>query len=140
MMGIEVRRYYLGLICLQALHSTEEVLFGFYARLSEITGYTHEIIPVYPVFSISRSSFVFINIVLVAVLFALVPAAYRGGRWIRCFVIMAAVAEFFNGLAHLSMAVIVGGYFPGAMSAIGLLIVAIILFRLAVCAPKTVNA
>ena len=139
-MGMEVRHYYLALICLQALHSTEEVLFGFNARLSEITAKIHEIIPVYPVISLSRSSFVLVNIALAVVLVALVPAVSRGGKWIRRFVIMVAVVEFFNGLAHLSMAVIVRGYFPGAPRAIGLLIVDVILFRSAVCVPKTANA
>ncbi len=129
---ISVPRLYVALVSLQALHSLEEVLFKFYERLTEITGRVHTIVPIYPILSFSRMTFIIINIALVAFLFAMVPIVYKGGKWGRRFVVAAAVVEFLNGLAHLAMAALMGAYFPGATSAVGLLIISVFLFRSAV--------
>lgn len=126
-----MRRLYLILVCLQALHSAEEIIFGFYRRLPELGVWIKSVLPIYPVISLSATSFILLNISLIIGLFASVLFIYRGVRWGRGLIITVAIVEFFNGAAHMTGAAVVGGYFPGAVTAVALFILSILTLRAA---------
>lgn len=124
-----MRRLYLMLVCMQVLHSAEEIAFGFYRRTPEIGVLVKTIIPWFPIVSFSAPVFILLNIVLALALLATVLSLYRDVRWIRRIVIAVAVIEFINGAAHIAATAVVGGYFPGAVTAVGLFILSILTLR-----------
>ncbi|NMC44431.1 MAG: HXXEE domain-containing protein [candidate division Zixibacteria bacterium] len=126
-----MRRLYLILVCTQALHSTEEIIFGFYRRLPELGVWAKSIIPIYPVISFSVTTFILLNISLITGLFASVLLVYRGVKWAKRLITVVAVIEFFNGAAHMTGVAVTGGYFPGAVTAVALLILGILTLRAA---------
>ncbi len=124
-----MRRLYLALVCTQALHSTEEITFGFNRRTPEISAWFKTIVPAFPIVSLSATVFILLNAAVVALLIASVLLVYRGTKWARRIITAVAIVEFFNGAAHMTMAVVSGGYFPGAVSAVGLFILAVFTLR-----------
>jgi hypothetical protein len=124
-----MRRLYIALVCTQALHSTEEIITGFYRRTPEIGARIQTVIPSFPLLSMSATVFILLNTALVAVLAASVLLVYRGTRWARCIITTVAIVEFFNGAAHMTAAAVSGGYFPGAASGVVLFILSILVLR-----------
>lgn len=125
----EVQRLYLALVCTQALHSTEEIIFGFYRRTPEIGARVQTPIPCFPLVSFSATVFILVNFALVGLLALSVLLICRDTRWARGIITMVAIVEFFNGAAHMTMAAVSGGYFPGAVTAIGLFILSRLTLR-----------
>ncbi len=126
-----MRRLYLALVCTQVLHSTEEIIFGFNRRTPEIGAWFKIIVPAFPMVSLSTTVFILLNIAIIAILAASILLVYRGTKWARRIITAVAIVEFFNGAAHMTMAAVSGGYFPGAVSAIGLFILAVFTLRAA---------
>ena len=124
-----MRRLYIALVCTQALHSAEEIAFGFYRRTPEIGARIQTIIPSFPILSMSATVFILLNIALVAILAASLPFVYRGTKYSRVMVRALGIAEFYNGAAHMTMAVVAGGYFPGAASAVVLFVLSVFVLR-----------
>jgi len=111
----------------QALHSIEEYVTGFYSQYDVISEYVHGFIPAIPVCTISESTFIIFNIILnVFLLSMIVPMRKRlPGLIVFCWGF--AIVELTNGLLHLTITIMTGRYFPGTISAIGLLILSILL-------------
>lgn len=109
------------LTIIQAFHSTEEIIFRLYDRFPIVTGAIHEMTGFFPVIRMSGSTFVILNVLTVAFLTVISVFVYRQKRWAWTIAKIAAVIETLNGLAHVSAAVYTGGYFPGAISGIGLI-------------------
>jgi hypothetical protein len=114
---------------MQTLHSAEEIIFGFYRRLPELGAWVKSIVPCYPGISFSPSFFILLNISLVAGLFISALLVYRGVKWARGLITAVAIVEFLNGAAHMTGVAVVGGYFPGAVTAVGLFIISILTLR-----------
>ncbi len=114
---------FLVLVAVQAAHSIEEYLTGFTDRLVEVTGALHRIVVVIPVVDLGGSAFVLLNVALNGFLLGLALIAHRGYRPAILIAVAAAVLEVANGLCHLVAAGYRGGYFPGSVSAVALVIV-----------------
>ncbi|MDM7924763.1 MAG: HXXEE domain-containing protein [bacterium] len=119
----------LGLI--QALHSSEEILF----HLHDFTGRAAVRVPAFfPQFirsGVSPEIFSVLNIMAVAALLATVPFFENRRPWAGRMAWIAAEAEALNGFFHPAAAVVLGRYVPGAASGPFLLLTAsVLLFRL----------
>ena len=120
-------RIYLFLVLFQIGHSIEEYLAGFPGQFDNITRLIHRFFPFLPVFSISDRFFIFFNSTLWVVLLSFYLYARRGGRNAGRIILIVAIIELTNGILHLFMSLKVWPYFPGAVSAIGLLITSLLL-------------
>lgn len=120
---------YLLLGLAQAAHSVEEMRTHLYDFFWSATGLLHSTIPSFPQFRLAADSFAVLNMTFIALLLGTVPLVYAGRRWAWFLAGVAAIIEVFNGLAHLSGAVVFGGYVPGVTSAPLLLILGIFLLR-----------
>jgi hypothetical protein len=122
-------RLYVALALLQAAHSAEEYFTRFYERIREGSSLLHEVIPFVPVFEFSEKFFVTVNVVLIVTIMAFILLIYHGGLLARLQATLLAIIEFVNGVAHLTIAVMMGGYFPGALTAPFLIVVSVLLLR-----------
>ena len=125
------RSLFLALIAAQAAHSVEEYVFRLYDVLAPAR-YVSGLI------GIDRAiGFVVVNATLVAVGLAcwvLIRAQHRWGPGLAWFWVLLETA---NGLAHIGLAAVAGGYFPGIATAPLLLAVASWLaYRLAADHPN----
>jgi hypothetical protein len=112
---------YLAVVVFQALHSLEEVITDLWRWLEVVTGGLHTRNAVIPVLRANGEAFLVANIVIVAAMLFLLPWVWRARRWALRAAWWAAVIEILNGTGHLAAAA-VRGYFPGALTAGGLLI------------------
>jgi len=120
---------FLILALVQSVHSIEEYSSQLYNRFPVVTGEIHRIISIFPIIHMHKTVFAALNIVFVAFLLIVGISLFKGRPWAKRAARLIAVVEIVNGLAHLSAAVYTGGYFPGCISAAGLLIIGILLFR-----------
>lgn len=121
---METRRrpeLYLLLGIMQAAHSAEECVTRLYewfpVVVSSVTG-------IVPSFRMSGDLFLVLNIAIVTFLLSVSPYVFQRRPWALAVARVAATVEIVNGLAHISGAVIIGGYFSGSVSGIGLVVVA----------------
>ncbi len=109
---MSVRNIFLALILAQAAHSVEEYVLRLYDVLAPARY-------VSSLFGIDRQiGFVLVNMALV--LFGLWCWRARvrpGRRSARAFAWFWALLEIANGCAHVALAVMAGGYFPGLATA-----------------------
>jgi hypothetical protein len=118
-----------ALSVVQLFHSIEEIITGLYSWFPRVTGEIHERIKFFPRMRMSRPVFVVANVAAVSfmlvisvLLFRRIPRAVRIAR-------LAAVVEILNGIAHVTAAIVRRKYFPGAFSAVGLIIFGVLFFR-----------
>lgn len=121
-MDTRSRALYLALVLTQAAHSVEEYVYRLYdvfapARL--ISGLVSDDL---------RTGFVVVNVSLVLLGLWCYAARVRSGRrsataWAWLWVLL----ETGNGIGHTLLAVSAGGYYPGAATALPLLVLAILL-------------
>lgn len=124
-----VGKIYLLLGLAQASHSIEEMRTHLYDFFWTATGVLHNALPGFPQFRMAADTFAVINMTLIALLLATVPAVSAGKRWALYLAGVAGVIEVLNGIGHLSGALFFGGYVPGAASAPLLLLLGIFLLR-----------
>jgi hypothetical protein len=122
-------RLYIALALLQAAHSTEEYSTRFYERIREGSSLIHEVLPFVPVFQFSEEFFVTVNLVIIVTILAFIPLIYQGSLVARFQATLLAIIELLNGVAHLTIAAMMGAYFPGALTAPFLIIVSVLLLR-----------
>jgi hypothetical protein len=123
---------FLLLVSAQAAHSVEEYLFRLYDVLaparyvSEALGFDR------------AAGFVLVNSALVLFgLWCWYARVRAGHRSARAFAWFWALLEIANGLAHVALAAIAGGYFPGLATAPLLLAAGgVLAFRLAATRPR----
>lgn len=107
-----VRNIFLALILAQAAHSVEEYAFRLYDVLAParyVSG----------LFGVDRQAgFVVVNMALVLFGLWCWQARVRPGRLsARAFAWFWSLPEIANGCAHVALAVMAGGYFPGLATA-----------------------
>ena len=106
----------------QAAHSAEEIIYRLQDRLPAVSGFLHERIHFFPRIHFSDNLFLILNIAVIAVLFSFSPLVFKGGRMGVIMAKLIGTIEMLNGFAHLLGALIIWGYYPGAVSAGALLI------------------
>jgi hypothetical protein len=121
-------RWFLALTVLQAIHSAEEIVTRLFDRMPVVTGRIHEVFKFIPVINMTRPTFITLNILIVLFLSIICFFVYRRRKWALVVARIAALVEIVNGLLHISAAAYTGAYFPGAVSAVGLLVAGIMLF------------
>ncbi len=116
-----IRLFFL-LILMQAAHSMEEIAGRLYTWLPWVTGRAHETLTFAPRLSITPEAFITANIVIVLLMLVIGESMRRHKRWAWRIALAVGIIEMFNSGAHLVMAAVIGGYFPGSVSAVGLII------------------
>lgn len=124
-----VATMYWLLALMQAAHSIEEMRTHLYDFFWVVTGLFHSVIPSFPQFRMSADTFAVINMSLIALLLATVPAVAAGKRWALFLAGIAGVVEVLNGIGHMAGALYFGSYVPGVVSAPFLLILGFFLLR-----------
>lgn len=121
--------FYLALGVMQAIHSVEEYLTRLFDWFPEITSLIRNWIGFFPVLRMDERTFVVLNFALIVGILSISPFVLIGKPWALGIAKIVAAVELLNGLAHLSAAIYVRGYFPGSLSAIGLLVVGFLLTK-----------
>jgi hypothetical protein len=117
------------LVVIQFLHSLEEFATRLYDRFPIVTGRIHEIITIFPVVNMSPVTFAAFNAIIILFLVTLGRGLYKRKKWAWKIARIVAYIEIVNGLAHIWAAFYSMGYWPGCISAVGLLVVGILLVR-----------
>ena len=113
---------YFGIAIFQALHSIEEYLTGLYLWMPLVSGRLHEQVAWIPVLDMGEATFATANMVIIAALFALSPFVFLSRPWALRVALVIAVVEIANGIGHLTGAILTGGYFPGCVMGVGLIV------------------
>jgi hypothetical protein len=114
---------FLWLVAMQAAHSVEECLTGFWKWFPVLTAGIHRLMDFFPIITPSRGQFIAVNFVIVIALSAVGAFSFRRRRWALRAALVIAIAEVINGIYHVGATVFLGYYFPGAVSGVGLIII-----------------
>lgn len=117
---------YHALAVSQALHSTEEVLTGLWAWMPRVTAKI-DWIPVMQ--GLGETKFAAANLIIVTILLALTPFVFERRPRALVLAFWIAVFEIVNGSGHLLGALLVRGYFPGALAGLGLILFGVLYVR-----------
>jgi hypothetical protein len=118
---------FLLLTLVQITHSIEEFISELFNRFPIVTGEIHAFISIFPVIQMHKNVFAALNVFFVVFLLAIGVNLFKGRPWAFKAARIFAFVEIVNGVAHISAAIYAGGYFPGCISAAGLLIMGILL-------------
>jgi hypothetical protein len=77
-------------------------------------------------YRMSGELFAVLNIAAITFLFVVSPFVYQFRPWAMRIAGIVAIVEIVNGFYHVSATFVAGGYFPGAISGIGLVILGIL--------------
>jgi hypothetical protein len=99
-----------------AIHVVDEATTGFLSVYNPTVRVIRERVPWLPLPTFSFSEWLAGLAILVAVLFALVPVAYRGVRWITIIAIPFSVLMIGNGLLHIGSSIYTHRWMPGVFS------------------------
>ena len=119
---------YLTLGIIQAIHSIEEYLTHLPDRFPIVTGYLHDVTGFFPVLRMSEQTFIVLNILIITFVLSVGPFVYQKKHWAQRVAKVVGVVEILNGIAHVSSAIFVWDYYPGCISAVGLLVVGVLFF------------
>jgi Protein of unknown function with HXXEE motif len=114
---------YLTLGIIQAIHSIEEYLTHLQDWFPVVTSYIHNHTGFFPILRMRDQTFVALNILIITFVLSVGPFVYQKKHWALRVAEVVAVVEILNGIAHISSAIYVWNYYPGCISAIGLLVV-----------------
>jgi hypothetical protein len=112
---------YLALGLSQAAHSIEEVITGLWRWMPRVTGALQAGTAWVPVLRMPEQTFVVGNMLIITVLLAFSPFLFINRTWAWRLAALVAIVELVNGTGHISMALALGAYFPGCVSAVALL-------------------
>jgi len=117
---------FLLLTLAQVLHSIEEIVYRLYDWQPGASLSLNSIFRFRENTGIGSNLFAEMNIVIIVLLFLLTIQLYRSKRWAVSVSLVAAFIEFLNGTAHLAGLIYFRQYFPGCISAVGLLLCALL--------------
>jgi hypothetical protein len=118
-----------ALTAVQFFHSIEELATGLYTWFPRVTGAMREKVDFIPQLSISRTNFAIANAVIVVFMLGISVLLFRRVPWAVRVARAVAFVEILNGIGHLMAAIIKREYFPGAVSAVGLVILGVLFLR-----------
>ena len=114
--GEHLGRAWLALTVALAIHVADEAATDFLSVYNPTVRAIRERLPWLPLPTFSFSEWIAGLAILVAVLFALVPVAYRGARWITIIAIPFSVLMVGNGLLHIGSSIYMHRWMPGVFS------------------------
>jgi len=76
----------------------------------------------------SEQTFIVLNILIITFVLSVGPFVYQKKHWAQRVAKVVGVVEILNGIAHVSSAIFVWDYYPGCISAVGLLVVGVLFF------------
>jgi len=120
---------FVALTVMQLFHSVEEVATGLYLWLPRVSGHIRDKFDFIPQLNISRRNFAIGNVIIVVFMVAISMLLFRRVPWAVRVARAAAFVEILNGIGHLAGMIITRRYFPGAFSAIGLIVCGVLFFR-----------
>ena len=109
-------RAWLALTVALAIHVADEAATDFLSVYNPTVRTIRERLPWLPLPTFSFSERIAGLAILVAVLFALVPVADRGARWITIIAIPFSVLMIGNGLLHICGSIYMHRWMPGVFS------------------------
>ncbi len=127
--------FYLILGIAQAAHSVEEYLSRLTDWFPLVTGYIHNLADFFPILRMSEQTFVALNVAIITFLLSISPFVFQNKQWALKVANVVAVIEILNGLIHISPAIYLGSYYPGCISAVGLLVFGILYLMSSRVAP-----
>lgn len=108
-----------------AVHVTDEALTDFLPLYNQTVRSMRDAVPWLPLPAFTFPIWLGGLVLLVALLFALAPLAFRGTRWLRPVSYFLGVIMVGNGLGHLAASVYLRRLAPGVLSAPVLLVAAL---------------
>ena len=117
------------LVAMQAAHSAEESLTGFWRWFPVLTAGVARLTGFFPVITASRGQFIAANVIIVLALSVVGAFFFMRRRWALRAAFIIGVAEVINGVYHVGATVVLGRYFPGAVSGIGLIIIGVLFLK-----------
>ncbi|MEM9925359.1 MAG: HXXEE domain-containing protein [Cyanobacteria bacterium P01_D01_bin.50] len=130
--------WFLGLA--QVVHSIEETYTNLYDYFAVMSQALHNIIHWIPAFGISADWFAIFNYLMIALILGSVPSVEKGSGWSFYLMWIWAIVEFLNGIFHISMWFIKGGYFPGGISGPILFVLSILFIQQLITASNQETA
>ncbi len=113
----------------QFCHSIEEVVTGLYEWMPRVTGSIRERVGFIPRINVSRNQFSLVNVGIVMFMVTISVLLFRRIPWAVRVARAVAFVEILNGLAHIVAMIITRRYFPGAFSAVALIVCGVLFFR-----------
>jgi hypothetical protein len=114
--GEHLGRAWLALAAALAIHIADEAATDFLSVYNPSVRAIRERLPWLPLPTFSFSEWLAGLAILVAVLFALAPVAYRGARWITIIAIPFSVLMIGNGVLHIGSSIYTHRWMPGVFS------------------------
>jgi hypothetical protein len=128
---------FIGMIIFQIFLSLEEMVGHFTRWITLLTEKMHAKISFIPVMNISAQTYMFINLIIIIVLFGFLSLVFVESKWSRILAIILGVLEILNGGLHIATSVYFVRYVPGSISAIGLIIFAVMVIFTRPSSSKT---
>jgi hypothetical protein len=119
-------RLFLLLVLIQVVHSSEEILLKLYDWQYVLKYAIYRLTGHYPGFEISGSVFSVMNIIGIALLFLVSISQFRYRLWAFKAGTVIALLELFNGIVHVCGSIILSVYLPGTLSAIIMIVIALL--------------
>ena len=116
---------FIGLILFQVFMSMEEVIGHFPKWVTLLTGKIHIRLSFVPVIHITDQIFMFINLIIIIILFVFLGLVFVESNWSRIMAIILGILEIMNGAFHIATSIYFLRYVPGTISAIGVIIFAL---------------
>ena len=102
-----IKYFVLSLIIIQIMHFIEEYMTGFYRAISRCGCFKKYFLQCF------KEYFFAFNILTVVFLLAAFTFIYKP-QWNMKWLLLFALAEFWNGAHHILWCIVLGTYFPGA--------------------------
>jgi hypothetical protein len=116
---------FIGMIIFQIFMSLEEMVGHFTRWITLLSEKMHDKISFIPVMNITVQAYMFINLIIIIVLFGFLSLVFIESKWSRILAIILGVLELLNGGLHIATSIYFLRYVPGSISAIGLILFAV---------------
>jgi hypothetical protein len=127
---------FIGLIIAQVFQSMELIMGKLPAYIPALTAKVHKHLAFFPVIGFNELLFMLLNLVLIIGLFIMAAFIFLEAEWARTIVVIIAVIEILIGLFPILNAIYFSQYFPGIISAGGLIVFGILIFATASSYPE----
>jgi hypothetical protein len=127
---------FIGLIIAQVFQSMELIMSHLPAYIPVLTEKIHRHYTFFPVIHLNEVLFMLLNLTLIIGLFIMAAFIFLETKWAKIVVVFIALIEILIGLFPILNSVYFKLYFPGSISAIGLIIFGILLLFTASAYPE----
>jgi hypothetical protein len=113
---------FIGLIIFQIIMCMEEIIGHYPKYITIFTGKLHDKLSFFPVIQISEQLYMFINLIIIIILFVFLAFVFIESRWAKILAVVLGLIVILNGGFHIFSSLYFMRYIPGSISAIGLIV------------------